>query len=427
LMDAMSVPATQLAGTIADVLPLFGSAPASVRAWLFGANLVPLAKPGGVPGEPPKVRPIACGDVLRRTWGNLLCHAVAEEAGNWLAARHQFGVAVPGGADAMALAGRLYANHLRRAPFAGCAIVKVDFENAYNSVSRRAMLRAVALAFPAMLPYAVAAYSGHSQLHVQGAFVRSEDGVHQGDPFASLGFSVALDSAAAPVRLEVPLDLEAWFLDDGLLGGLVEDLARYLDVLEPRAAAIGLRLNRRKCEVILPPGVPCPPCLASIPVHRTVDDWSLLGVPVGCADAVRDCCAAVSERIVARVGALSALAHPQVVYALLRHCGPWSLGVYFARAAGTVGAAAFAAADSATWSVLARAGLPFGAGDVPLAAAPPRFGGLGLRSLARHAPLAFLASFASARPWLDRMLAPEAAKPHWKPRSTRRTPSCGVP
>jgi hypothetical protein len=86
-------------------------------------------------------------------------------------------------------------------------------------------------------------------------------------------------------------------------------------------------------RVILPPGVECPPCLASIPVHRS-DDWTLLGSPVGSEAAIDACCRAVADRIVARVAALSALAHPQVVYAFLRHCGPWALGVYYARAAG---------------------------------------------------------------------------------------------
>jgi hypothetical protein len=407
LLDAMSVPATQLAGTLADALPLLGSAPAAVRAWLFGATLVPLVKPGAA-GEPPKIRPIACGDVLRRTWANLLVHAVAEDAARWLSARRQFGVAVPGGADAIVLAGRLYANRLRFEPDSGRVIVKVDFANAYNTLSRRAMLVALAGAFPALLPYALAAYGGHSCLFAQGEVVESQEGLHQGDPFAPLGFSVPLAVATSPVRAAWPLELEAWFLDDGLLGGLAADVAAFLDALEVQAALIGLRLNRRKCEVILPPGVECPPCLASIPVHRSADDWTLLGSPVGGEASIDACCRAVADRIVARVAALSALAHPQVVYALLRHCGPWALGVYYARAAGTVGEPAFAIADAATWAVMARAGMPVGMADVPLAGAPPRFGGLGLRSLVRHAPLAFLAAYISARPYLHLMLPPDA-------------------
>jgi hypothetical protein len=407
LLDAMSVPATQLAGTLADALPLLGSAPAAVRAWLFGATLVPLVKPGE-PGAPPKIRPIACGDVLRRAWANLLVRAVAPDAARWLSARRQFGVAVPGGADAIVLAGRLYANRLRFEPDSGRVIVKVDFANAYNTLSRRAMLVALAGAFPALLPYALAAYGGHSRLLAQGEVVESQEGLHQGDPFAPLGFSVPLAVATSPVRAAVPLELEAWFLDDGLLGGLAADVAAFLDALEVQAALIGLRLNRQKCEVILPPGVACPPCLASIPVHRSADDWTLLGSPVGSEAAIDACCRAVADRIVARVAALSALAHPQVVYALLRHCGPWALGVYYARAAGAVGAPAFAVADAATWAVMARAGMPVGTEDVSLAGAPPRFGGLGLRSLVRHAPLAFLAAYISARPYLHLMLPPDA-------------------
>jgi hypothetical protein len=114
--------------------------------------------------------------------------------------------------------------------------------------------------------------------------------------------------------------------------------------------------SRQKCEVILPPGVECPPCLASIPVHRSADDWTLLGSPVGSEASIDAFCRAGAVRIVARVAALSALARPQVVYALLRHCGPWALGVYYAHAAGTVGVPAFAVADAATWAIMAGRG-----------------------------------------------------------------------
>jgi hypothetical protein len=61
--------------------------------------------------------------------------------------------------------------------------------------------------------------------------VESQEGLHEGDPFAPLGFSVPLAVATSPVRAAGPLELEAWFLDDGLLGGLAADVAAFLDAL----------------------------------------------------------------------------------------------------------------------------------------------------------------------------------------------------
>jgi hypothetical protein len=64
------------------------------------------------------------------------------------------------------------------------------------------------------------------RIFAQGEVVESQEGLHQGDPFAPLGFSVPLAVATSPVRAAWPLELEAWFLDDGLLGGLAAVLGR---------------------------------------------------------------------------------------------------------------------------------------------------------------------------------------------------------
>jgi hypothetical protein len=120
-------------------------------------------------------------------------------------------------------------------------------------------------------------------------------------------------------------------------------VAAFLDALEVQAALIGLRLNRQKCEVILPPGVECPPCLASIPVHRSADDWTLVG-DVRPPSALR------------AVGA----------WRLLR---PRRGGSRRARCRG------------------GRRGHVGRHGARAAGGAPPRFGGLGLRSQVRHAPV----------------------------------------
>jgi hypothetical protein len=62
--------------------------------------------------------------------------------------------------------------------------------------------------------------------------ILSTAGVHQGDPLASLLFSLALFPVIEQVARKVPgLAENAWFLDNGALGGSKLDLQQAIDVL----------------------------------------------------------------------------------------------------------------------------------------------------------------------------------------------------
>ena len=103
---------------------------------------------------------------------------------------------------------------------------------------------------------------------------------------------------------------------------------------------------------------------------------------------------------------------PQIAYSLLRFCGAQPKGNYYARAVGEVGREAFIDMDAAALEVFTlrvtdvgpSSGLPRA-----LVHAPPRLGGLGLRSMAAVAPLAYVAGSVAASHLLER-LVPEAAR-----------------
>ena len=62
------------------------------------------------------------------------------------------------------------------------SLLTIDFENAFNSVDRAALLREVWLRLPGLAPYATWCYGHHRRLLFNGEPLTSEAGVQQGDP-----------------------------------------------------------------------------------------------------------------------------------------------------------------------------------------------------------------------------------------------------
>ena len=216
-------------------LLLEGRTPTSVRPFFFGANLTALRKKQG------GVRPIAVGCTLRRLTAKVAGAKVAEEMGELLAPR-QLGYGVKKGVEAAVHATRLYLRTLGP----GKAILKLDFRNAFNSIRRDKVLEAVREHVPELLPFVYAAYSSPSSLFWGDRIIRSAEGVQQGDPLGPLLFCLAIHRICTQLESEMSL----FYLDDGTLGGTVDDLKHDLAIVEQEEAEIGLQLNREKSEIV---------------------------------------------------------------------------------------------------------------------------------------------------------------------------------
>ena len=107
-----------------------GDAPPAVRHLLSGASLVALPKAEG------GLRPIAVGETLRRVVGKCLLTGVKEDMRSRLEPL-QVGVGTPRGAEAAVHAARQWTE--RHAADPHRILVKVDLENAFNSVDRMAV------------------------------------------------------------------------------------------------------------------------------------------------------------------------------------------------------------------------------------------------------------------------------------------------
>ena len=130
----------------------------------------------------------------------------------------QFGVACKAGAEKIVHSLRMYIedNQLNR----DFVVFKVDMLNAFNMVSRQAVLDECATFFPELLPRVLWCYGSHSSLWHPLGQVSSQSGVQQGDPVGPMLFALVLHKLVTSIEVDddcLHLILEALHLNDGVL------------------------------------------------------------------------------------------------------------------------------------------------------------------------------------------------------------------
>ena len=238
----------------------------------------------------------------------------------------QVGVAVPAGSEAAVHCVRAW--HHRNAGSVDKVLVKLDFANAFNTVSRQEVLSATCTYFPALARWVNWCYGGPSTLQFGSSALKSAAGVQQGDPLGPLLFSAALHPLAAGLR-EGPLDLAMFYLDDGVIAGDVATVGAAVAHIEQQAAAIGLCLNLSKCEVVVPGSITAADLTTALPApllwgdggaDRVLRHFEFLGAAVGSDAFVASHTAQRVSKAVPLLDAIAELEDPQVALRLLRAC-----------------------------------------------------------------------------------------------------------
>jgi hypothetical protein len=251
---------------------------------LLASRLIALDKrkgTGGANGEL-SLRPIAIGEVWVRLAG--LCALQAGAHPGASLAPLQLGVGVRGGAQIL--------GHALRAgtEMPGMLTLQVDITNAFNTVSRTAVLAQVAERHPRLLPFARWAYGQPSHLYTdslsedlqrQGLELQSQTGVRQGDPCGPLLFALALQPILEAVCVAEDDAAVLAYADDVTLQGSSEAVARAFEVLQQELAHIDLTVNSAKTQVYGVDTSAARALAARLGCQASADGLIVAGTPLG--------------------------------------------------------------------------------------------------------------------------------------------------
>ena len=202
-------------------------------------------------------------------------------------------------------------------------LLKIDFKNAFNLVSRQAVLDECAKRFPSILPFVSWCYLQRPILrHRLGPFW-SCSGVQQGDPLGPFLFSLVLQVLVAEIESSprcTNLEIHEWYLDDGILFGPASEVAAALEIIGESGRNLGLQLNLAKCELFSTSAANFELFPAEIVERSESYEFSLLGAPIG-SDVF---CASFADSKLKKVKEvlpkLVEMHHPQAALHMLRSC-----------------------------------------------------------------------------------------------------------
>jgi len=187
----------------------------------------------------------------------------------------QLGFGVPRATEGIVHAARRYIADLQP----GQGVLKLDFNNAFNTVRRDAMFDSVHEQMPELYPFVYMCYSTASLLSFGEHLLQSDEGAQQGDPIGPLLFC----SSSLKLARSMKSEFNAWFLDDGSIGDNVSVLLSDLELVRSLGKKVGLTLNEDKCEIVTDDAEVVAQIRAVMPNIRHVprDQALLLGAPVG--------------------------------------------------------------------------------------------------------------------------------------------------
>ena len=289
----------------------------------------------------------------------------------------------------------------------GEGLIKLDFRNAFNTVSRNAVLEAVHSHFPEIERYVHARYGSKSILFFESYRLSSECGVQQGDPLGPLLFSLAL----LRISSSATCSFAAWYLDDASIGGTTTQVTNELHKVKRACQELGLELNSAKSEVVSDDTQYCddmrnllPECKISSPSKA-----ELLGAPLGpeaatvslnaktaALSSARDLLLKIDRHDVLSILRIL-LGHPKVAYLLRAGSCFDSQGLtgYDAVLRKTAVSCLNVRLEDLSWLQ---------------ATLPPRDGGLGLSSTSSLALPSYLASHSSTRELSCKLLKCEPSR-----------------
>ena len=212
------------------------------------------------------------------------------------------------------------------------AVVKVDMLNAFNLVSRQAILDECTLHFPELLLWATWCYAAHPLLWHPMGCISSETGVQQGDPPGLLLFALVRHKILNAFDADddcIHILYQAWYLDNGTLARKKFAILCALSLLDSIGPSLGIFINMSKCELFCKGDTSeFPPSMKS----SHVPHLDLLGAPKRTTFSV-ECMQQHSEalKLLSRLIEVGAT-DPPADLILLCLCGSYCKVIHLARA-----------------------------------------------------------------------------------------------
>ena len=150
----------------------------------------------------------------------------------------QVGYGTRMGAEGAVHAARTYLTQLHP----GNLMLKLDFQNAFNSIRRDVILKEVLIKTPKVYPLAYSAYRFPSFLFYGNSTILSAESVQQGDPLGPLLFCLGIHDLISSLQSQ----FRVFYLDDRTLGGTLDEVSADLSLIETQAPLLGLILNQAK-------------------------------------------------------------------------------------------------------------------------------------------------------------------------------------
>ena len=154
----------------------------------------------------------------------------------------QLGYGIPRDAEAIVNSVGSFLHHSESSH----CILKLDFQNAFNSLRRDQMLQAISDVVTVQYPFVHAVYGRPSSLFHGETTILSQEGVQQGDPLGPMLFCLTIH----PMLKYLKSELRAFYLNDGTLGGTSSDIIQDQESIENIGRAMGLQLSRSKTQLI---------------------------------------------------------------------------------------------------------------------------------------------------------------------------------
>jgi hypothetical protein len=207
----------------------------------------------------------------------------------------------------------------------GRALLRIDAENAYNKVSRAAMLDGVMTHVPGMARMAYAVYGQPPLLKSGDKLFTSREGAQQGRQLSVIMCSVAEHPTVEKIEAKRNLDVNLWIADDGSLYDKIDQLLLSIDIILEAEETTGYRMNKTKsslCNLRMNiQRLTLLGCQLAMGTNGTpVPGIVLLGSYIGSSEFTSEQLRAKKDEMERLMALVRGLRIPQLAYHLVRVC-----------------------------------------------------------------------------------------------------------